>query len=75
LELDFDGYYEGLRWECWEKEVASLAGDRTFNFLPPLFLNPTISKGRQIERDRRPIPVDEIHFLYLEDYPRQFDLG
>jgi len=74
LQLDIDAYYEGLRWKGWEKEVSVLPGDRTFNFLPPLFMKPSSSLGEQADRDRRPVPVDEIYFLYLEDYPRQLGL-
>ena len=57
-----DGFYDGLRWEGWEREVASIPGDRALSVYPFLW-----AKGEPIgRRSRRAVPIDELWRLWHE---------
>lgn len=61
-------FYEPLRWDGWQSEVAQLTGDQSINFFPFLF-----AEGRPLaERSRRPLPVAEQYGLQL-DMQQQLD--
>jgi hypothetical protein len=67
LDGDLKKFYEGMRWPGWEKEVATLAGDRAFSIYPFLFAaGPAVAK-----RSRRAVPIEELWRLYVEDLPKQ----
>ncbi len=34
---DLDGFYKGLRWKDWQKEVSTVGGDKVINFTPALY--------------------------------------
>lgn len=64
---DLARFYEGMRWSGWEQEVTALAGDQAFSFYPFLFaVGPEVGK-----RSRRPVPVEELWHLHVEDLPKQ----
>jgi hypothetical protein len=64
LNGDLERYYEGYRWNGWEGEASTLAGDKAFSIYPPLW-----AKGPSIsERDRRPIPLAELYSLYVGEF-------
>lgn len=53
---DLDHFYEGYRWKNWKTEVANLAGDMVYNFVPPLWTK----EGRDFDKhSRMPVPVEE----------------
>ena len=60
---DLEKYYEGYRWKGWRNEVASLPGDKTFNFSPFLWTK----EGKDINKiSRKAIPVEEQYWLTLD---------
>lgn len=34
---DLDKFYQGYRWNNWKNDVSRLAGDKVYNFVPPLW--------------------------------------
>lgn len=53
-------FYEGIRWNSWQKDIASLSADEVFHFLPPLWSK----EGKDVEKaSRKPVPAEE-QFLY-----------
>ena len=55
-------FYESLRWEGWQDEVAAVSGDQAISVYPYLFT----AGPRIVERSRRPIPVDQqLEFMYF----------
>jgi uncharacterized protein DUF2625 len=58
---DLGSFYEGIRWPGWEKEAATLAGDRAYSVYPPLWAQgPPVS-----ERSRRDVPLAELYDMYV----------
>jgi len=57
------GFYESLRWDGWEREVADLGPDQGMSVYPP----PFAVEGRAIaEASRKPVPIAELHGFYAE---------
>jgi len=65
---DLKGYYGDHRWSGWERDVATLNGDRAFHFYPMLF---TKSDGGIETRDRKDVPIEELWGLHAFELPRQ----
>ena len=59
-------FYETLRWPTWKGDVASLAGDRCWNFYPFLWT----TEGSLEKSMRRDVPVTEA-FDFKLDVVRQ----
>ncbi|MDO6433481.1 DUF2625 domain-containing protein [Flavitalea sp. BT771] len=60
---DLEKYYEGHRWNGWRKEVASLPGEKTFNFFPFLWTK----EGKDINKvSRKAVPVEEQYWFTLD---------
>jgi hypothetical protein len=56
-------FYESLRWDGWEGEVAALAPDQGLSVYPPPFAR----EGRAIRAgSRKPVPIAELHGFYAE---------
>lgn len=67
LNFCFNGniqqFYEGLRWNGWEKEVEELNGDKVFSFFPYLWTK----EGKEIEKNTKSIiPIEEQYSLQME---------
>ena len=68
---DLEVFYEGLRWPGWRREVERLSGDRAISVYPFLF-----SAGEDIaKRSRKPVPLQELWTLTVEDLPKQLGGG
>jgi hypothetical protein len=65
---DLNGYYGDRRWTGWERDVATLAGDRAFLFYPMLFAK---SDGGIEARHRKDVPVEELWGLHAVELARQ----
>jgi hypothetical protein len=64
---DLNTFYEGLRWSGWRREVEPLSGERGISVYPFLF-----AAGEEIaKRSRKPVPLEELWTLHLEEVPRQ----
>lgn len=64
---DLEAFYENARWPGWREEVEPLAGDRALHVWPPLWAaGPPVEK-----RSRKPVPLEELWGLYVEDMPSQ----
>lgn len=64
---DLAKFYETLRWPGWQAEVAALRGDQAIHVYPPLF-----TAGEDLaHRSRRPVPLEELWRLCVEDLPAQ----
>jgi uncharacterized protein DUF2625 len=62
LSGDVAQFYGDYRWEGWEAEVLSMAGDRGYFIYPPLWTEgPPIS-----ERHRGTVPMAELYGLHIE---------
>jgi len=58
---DLGSFYEGTRWPGWEKEAATLPGDRAYSIYPPLW-----AQGPPVgERSRRDVPLAELYDMYV----------
>jgi len=58
-----DKFYQGFRWQGWEKDLDSLSGERAYSFMPPLWSK----EGKDIRRDsRKDVPVEEFYRLIFE---------
>ena len=58
---DMDMFYEGLRWENWEKEIKEMEADKAVSFYPFLW-----SKYDDIEKlSRKEVPIEEIWILQM----------
>ena len=56
-------FYDSLRWDGWEHEVASLSTDQGLSLYPP----PFTVEGRDLASVRRAvIPLSELHSFYDE---------
>lgn len=67
---DLDQFYQGNRWENWQKEVSELSGNQTFAFYPFLWTK----EGKDINKNsRKAIPIEEQYNLNL-DFRKQLGL-
>jgi len=56
-------FYLGQRWADWRKEVDTLAGDKVYSFVPPLWSK----EGKNVEKDaRQPVPVQEQYSFNMD---------
>jgi hypothetical protein len=67
---DLEKYYSGRRWKNWRKEVASLAGDKTYNFYPPLWTK----EGKDIEKVSRKAVSAEEQYSFTLDTRKQLGI-
>ena len=65
---DLVRFYRDHRWNGWERDVATLAGDRAFHFVPMLCMK---SDGGIETRHRKDVPVEELWGLHAFDLPKQ----
>jgi len=64
---DIARFYDELRWEGWERDVAQASADQGFALYPP----PFTKKGKPVgHAHRRPVPIFELCAHY-RDYARQ----
>lgn len=64
---NLDSFCEGMRWPGWQREVEIMSGDRAISVYPFLF-----TSGSNIStRSRKPVPIEELWGLYVEDFPTQ----
>jgi hypothetical protein len=57
------GFYESLRWDGWEREVADVGLDQGLSVYPP----PYAREGQAIgASNRKPVPIAELHRFYAE---------
>jgi hypothetical protein len=67
---DLDSFYEGYRWTNWKVEIATLQGDKVFNFYPCLWTK----EGKDINNNsRKAIPAAEQYMLNL-DFRKQLGI-
>lgn len=60
---DLNGFYEGLRWTNWEKDIKGLNGNKAYHFFPYLFT----AEGKDINKvSRKPVPLPELWSLYSQ---------
>jgi Protein of unknown function DUF2625 len=60
---DLNKYYEGLRWKSWKKDVATLDGNKVYNFYPFLWTK----EGKNIDKNsRKQIPVEEQYSFNID---------
>lgn len=74
LHFCFDGnladFYKELRWSDWKTEVATLDGNKAYNFFPSLWTK----EGKDINKvSRKPISVEE-QFRFTMDLRKQLGL-
>jgi Protein of unknown function DUF2625 len=67
-----DQYYEDVRWDGWQSDVAKLDCDRCYFFAPPLWTHWTDEEGGT--RSRIEIPVSEAWDLQM-DFREQLGLS
>ena len=67
---DLKRYYGDHRWSGWERDVATLAGDRAFHFYPMLCMK---SDGGVETRHRKDVPVEELWGLHAVELPKQLE--
>ena len=60
---DLDKFYETERWKNWRDEVSTLAGNKVFNFIPPLWAK---EAGNVDKLKRKAIPVEEQYNMNIE---------
>lgn len=64
-------FYESLRWDGWEREVADIGLDQGLSVYPP----PFALEGRAIgATNRMPVPIAELHGFYAEIAPQVREL-
>lgn len=64
---DLSEFYDGMRWDGWEKDAAALSGSHAFSIYPFLCTEgPTVA-----ERSRRAVPIAELWGLHVEELPKQ----
>ncbi len=67
LTGDVRDFYQPVRWDGWEAEVAALEPAQAISVTPFLFANgPPIG-----ERSRRAVPIEELWGLHAVELPRQ----
>ncbi len=60
---DLEGFYKGLRWKNWQKDLKQVHGNQAFSSLPFLWTR----EGHDPEKiNRRPVPVQEIYTLEMQ---------
>jgi len=53
---DLENFYKGYRWKNWKDEVSNLAGEKVYNFVPPLWTK----EGKNFDiNSRKAISVEE----------------
>lgn len=61
---DLKKFYEGFRWDNWEKDVSQLDGNLGFNCIPFLWTK----EGKDINKShRKAVPIKELWDLYLNN--------
>jgi hypothetical protein len=61
FEGDLATFYESMRWQGWEKDVAVVTGDQSLSIVPPMWTEgDTLSIAM---RDRRSVPAKELWLL------------
>lgn len=56
-------FYDGLRWDGWQRDVEPLAAGQGLSLLPP----PFTAEGRDLAAvSRAPVPLTELHSIYAE---------
>ena len=60
---DLDRFYETERWKNWRKDVSKLAGNKLYNFVPPLWSK----EAENVDKvKRKAIAVEEQYNLNIE---------
>jgi hypothetical protein len=60
---DLAGFYKGLRWKGWKKDLSTLKGDEGFSFFPHLWTR----EGKSIDLlSRRALPIEELYLLMMD---------
>ncbi|WP_206614339.1 DUF2625 domain-containing protein [Chitinophaga barathri] len=60
---DIKGFYEGQRWEGWEKDVPKLGTNKVYSFTPALWLRPEREEG---QRAKKAVPVEEQYKIMMD---------
>ncbi|MEO8771209.1 MAG: DUF2625 domain-containing protein [Ferruginibacter sp.] len=60
---DLDKFYETERWKNWRENVSKLAGNKVYNFVPPLWTKEAESVDKI---SRKVIPVEEQYNMNIE---------
>ncbi len=69
--MNIDDFYEGMRWDDWQQDLAKLPGDRAMLYLPFLFsVSAQQANGKDIF-ERKSVPVKELFEMYVEDLAPQ----
>jgi hypothetical protein len=72
LSLSLAKFYQSMRWDGWEDEVAALNGDQSLSIYPFLFTK----EGKNIAScSRKACPVSEIFSLNVIELPKQLESG
>ncbi len=67
---DLKKFYEGIRWNSWQKDLQGLKADEVFHILPPLWSQ----EGKDVEKSTKtPVPAEE-QFLYNLQFRKQSGL-
>lgn len=67
---DIKGFYKGIRWESWQKDIQTLKADEVFHILPPLWSK----EGKDVEKSfRNPVSAEE-QFSYNLSLRKQMGL-
>jgi hypothetical protein len=71
LTGDLEAFYRGMRWPNWKREVEQLPGNQGISVYP--FLS---AAGAEIaKRSRKPVPLEELWGLHVEELPKQLGAG
>lgn len=61
---DLEKYYEGYRWNNWDKEISILDGNLGISCIPFLWTK----EGKDINKvNKAPVPIQELWGLYLDN--------
>jgi len=53
---DLNKFYDGIRWNSWQKDIQALKADEVFHIMPPLWSR----EGKDIEKSQKnAIPIEE----------------
>ncbi len=64
---DLKKFYEGYRWNDWQKDIETLDGNSGISVYPFLWTK----EGKDINKDsRRPVPIQELWSLHMEEAKR-----
>lgn len=59
---NIDKFYEGLRWNGWQKEIKEMSSDRAINFFPFLW-----TKYDDLEKlSRKDVPIEELWTMQMD---------